>query len=344
MIYINFSFKSNHSFLVLFIKNFSLILFLFFYSNFIYSQSSVFEFVKIPINAKLSSLGGYNVSLSSNENNFFILNPALLHNGKNKNISLNFIDYIANIKGTSINYIDSLKSIGKFGIGIKHFNYGKTNSYDVLGNYLGELNGNGIELTFSKSKKLGQFIYGVNLKYVLSKIKSFSNNGILFDIGGLFYPTYNKEFTIGISLKNFGFLFSKFKDNTNSILPFDIQIGSSIKPEYMPLRFSFTVFNIYSGYDSNYYNRKKLTLNTLISKINFGSEILINKNINLQIGYNFINRNEMNNKFSNQNSGFSYGILLKIKRICINYARSMHDIQGGTNSINLSLNVKQIIN
>ncbi len=32
------------------------------------------------------------------------------------------------------------------------------------------------------------------------------------------------------------------------------------------------------------------------------------------------------------------------ERICINYARSMHNIQGGTNSINLSLNVKQIIN
>ena len=236
-----------------------------------------------------------------------------------------------------------IKSIGKFGIGIKHFNYGKTNSYDVLGNYLGELNGNSIELTLSKSKKLGQFIYGVNLKYVLSKIKNINNNGILFDIGGVFYPTYNKDFTIGISLKNFGFLFSKFKDNTNSVLPFDIQIGSSIKPEYMPLRFSFTVFNIYGGDNLNY-NREKLTLNKLMSKINFGSEILINKNIILQAGYNFMNRNDIDYKFSNRNSGFSYGILLKIKRICINYARSMHNIQGGTNSINLSLNVKQVTN
>ena len=339
MIYISFSFKSIYSFLFFLIRNLSLIFFLFFCNNFIYSQSNIFEFVKIPVNSKLTSLGGYNVSLSSDENNFFNLNPALLDNGRNKNISLNFIDYIASIKATSINYIDSLKSIGKFGIGIKHFNYGKTNSYDALGNYLGELNGNSIELTLSKSKKLGQFIYGVNLKYVLSKIKNINNNGILFDIGGLFYPTYNKDFTIGISLKNFGFLFN----NSNSILPFDIQIGSSIKPEYMPLRFSFTVFNIYGGDNLNY-NREKLTLNKLISKINFGSEILINKNIILQAGYNFMNRNDINYKFSNRNSGFSYGILLKIKRICINYARSMHNIQGGINSINLSLNFKQLIN
>ena len=339
MIYISFSFKSIYFFLFFLIRNLSLIFFLFFYNNFIYSQSNVFEFVKIPVNSKLASLGGYNVSLSSGENNFFNFNPALLDNGRNKNISLNFIDYIASIKGTSINYIDSLKSIGKFGIGIKHFNYGKTNSYDALGNYLGELNGNSIELTLSKSKKLGQFIYGLNLKYVLSKIKNINNNGILFDIGGLFYPTYNKDFTIGISLKNFGFLFN----NSNSILPFDIQIGSSIKPEYMPLRFSFTVFNIYGGDNLNY-NREKLTLSKLISKINFGSEILINKNIILQAGYNFMNRNDINYKFLNRNSGFSYGILLKIKRICINYARSMHNIQGGTNSINVSLNFKQLIN
>ena len=112
----------------------------------------------------------------------------------------------------------------------------------------------------------------------------------------------------------------------------------------MPIRFSFTVFNIYNGSESIGYNSEKLSLNKLISKLNFGSEILVNKNIILQVGYNFMNRNKINDKFSNQNSGFSYGILLKIKRICINYARSMHNIQGGTNSINLSFNVKQIIN
>ena len=40
--------------------------------------------------------------------------------------------------------------------------------------------------------------------------------------------------------------------DSDSILPFDIQIGSSIKPEYMPLRFSFPVFNIYGGNNLNY--------------------------------------------------------------------------------------------
>ena len=97
MIYISFSYKSIYSFLFLLIRKLLLIFFLFFHNNFIYSQSNVFEFVKIPVNTKLSSLGGYNVSLSSDENNFFNLNPALLDNGRNKNISLNFIDYIANI-------------------------------------------------------------------------------------------------------------------------------------------------------------------------------------------------------------------------------------------------------
>ena len=42
--------------------------------------------------------------------------------------------------------------MGKFGLGIKHFNYGKTDSYDMLGNYLGILNGNEYELIISKSK------------------------------------------------------------------------------------------------------------------------------------------------------------------------------------------------
>ena len=41
----------------------------------------------------------------------------------------------------------------------------------------------------------------------------------------------------------------------------------------------FTVFNIYNGSELTRYNSEELSLNKLISKLNFGSEILVNKNI-----------------------------------------------------------------
>ena len=324
-------------------KKYFIYFFLYLINFSIYSQNNSFDFLNIPVDAKLTALGGYNITLSSINNNFFYNNPATIKNGKNKNISVNFLDYIANIKGTSIYYIDSTRFMGKFGLGIKHFNYGKTDSYDMLGNYLGILNGNKYELIISNSKEIGQFIYGVNVKYIYSIIQNHSKNAIFFDLGGIFYPTRNEGFSIGINLKNFGFLFSEFKNNKNNILPFDVHVGSTIKPEYMPLRFSITIFNIYNGSEKNSRFEENSITKKVISKINLGTEVLISKNLNLQLGYNYLRRKELSYEGSKGGLGFSYGILLKIKRISINYARSIYNISGGLNSISLNLGLKKII-
>jgi len=310
----------------------------------IYGQNNSFDFLNIPVNSKLAALGGYNITLSTENNNFFYNNPALIKNGRIKGISVNFLDYLADIKGTSIYYIDSISFLGKFGLGIKHFNYGKINSYDILGNFLGKFNGNEFELVFSKSRQIGQFIYGSNIKYIYSKIENYKNNAIFFDLGGTFFPTLNDQFSIGINIKNFGFLFSEYKNQKNSILPFDVQIGTTIKPEYMPLRFSITIFNLYNSFENNVTFKDKSIIKKMLSRINLGTEVLVNNNINLQFGYNYLKRKELNFEGLKGGGGFSYGFLLKIKRICINYARSIYNISGGSNSVSLSLNLKKIIN
>ena len=110
---------------------------------------------------------------------------------------------------------------------------------------------------FLSENKLIDIIKNINIKlFIISLCLT-----LFFPIQttGSFFSTFNGVFYwIGLAV-----LFN----NSNTILPFDIQIGSSIKPEYMPLRFSFTVFNIYGGDNLNY-NREKLTLNKLISTIN----------------------------------------------------------------------------
>ena len=200
-----------------------------------FSQSS-FEFLTINENAKIKALGGNNVSLTKNQN-YYLSNPSFLFYSKNQNISINHMNYIADINSSSILYSDSLKNIGKFGIGIKYFSHGKFDGYDVLGNSTGSFNPKEFAITFTKSIKFSNFIFGTNLKYVNSKIFDKSDNAFLIDIGGIFYPTTKKNLTIGMTISNFGFLLSK----NNTYIPFFVQIGTTFKPEYMPIRFSFTI-------------------------------------------------------------------------------------------------------
>ena len=156
-----------------------------------FSQSS-FEFLTINENAKIKALGGNNVSLTKNQN-YYLSNPSFLFYSKNQNISINHMNYIADINSSSILYSDSLKNIGKFGIGIKYFSHGKFDGYDVLGNSTGSFNPKEFAITITKSVKFSNFIFGTSLKYVNSKIFDKSDNAFLIDIGGIFYPTIKKK-------------------------------------------------------------------------------------------------------------------------------------------------------
>jgi hypothetical protein len=246
------------------------------------------------------------------------------------------MNYIADINSSSILYSDSLKHIGKFGIGIKYFSHGKFDGYDVLGNSTGSFNPKEFAFTITKSVQFSNFIFGTNLKYVNSKIFDKSDNALLIDIGGIFYPTRKKNLTIGMTISNFGFLLSK----NNIYIPFFIQIGTTFKPEYMPIRFTFTINK--SSEKNNLLNIYSNSFNKLLSLMNIGTEILISKNINFQLGYNYKLNKELSLKNNRHNGGISYGIEILLKRFNINYARVITNTINTSNVISLNFNLKRI--
>jgi len=299
-----------------------------------FSQSS-FEFLNINENAKIKALGGNNVSLTKNQN-YYLSNPSFLFYSKNQNISINHMNYIADISSSSILYSDSLKNIGKFGIGIKYFSHGKFDGYDVFGNSTGSFNPKEFAFTITKSVKFSNFIFGTNLKYVNSKIFDKSDNAFLIDIGVIFYPTIKKNLTIGMTISNFGFLLSK----NNTYIPFFVQIGTTFKPEYMPIRFSFTLNK--SSEKNDLLNIYSNSFNKLLSLMNIGTEILISKNINFQLGYNYKLNKELSLTNNRNNGGISYGIEILLKRFNINYARVVMNTINTSNVISLNFNLKRI--
>ncbi|SUZ54854.1 uncharacterized protein METZ01_LOCUS7708 [marine metagenome] len=246
------------------------------------------------------------------------------------------MNYIADINSSSILYSDSLKNIGKFGIGIKYFSHGKFDGYDVLGNSTGSFNPKEFAITFTKSIKFSNFIFGTNLKYVNSKIFDKSDNAFLIDIGVIFYPTIKKNLTIGMTISNFGFLLSK----NNTYIPFFVQIGTTFKPEYMPIRFSFTINK--SSEKNDLLNIYSTSFNKLLSLMNIGTEILISKNINFQLGYNYKLNKELSLTNNRNNGGISYGIEILLKRFNINYARVVMNTINTSNVISLNFNLKRI--
>ena len=101
-------------------------------------------------------------------------------------------------------------------------------------------------LTVGHSHQVGPFALGANLKFASSSIAEYSASALMLDLGGVFeHPS--KDFNVALVFKNMGLVLGDYTDQSNSSLPFDIQIGTSFKPQYMPIRFSITVYNLYQG-------------------------------------------------------------------------------------------------
>ena len=287
----------------------------------LFSQNSLVNFLETSENSKIGALGGNNVSLNE-KNNYFLSNPAFTYKS-NKVVSINYLNYISDINSSSILFTDSSSFLGNFGIGVKYFSHGKFKFYDQSGNFNGNFYPKELLLSFSKSLKLNNFIVGSNLNYFYSKLFEEKKTGILIDAGAIYSPFTNNKINFGLVIKNFGLIFYE-----EDIIPFNINLGSTIKPEYMPLRFSVTYRYYVKSIENN--------------NISIGLEGILSKFMSIQLGYNHKINNNMKLPNSTKINGISYGIELLLSRFIVNYSRVVINSISSTNAISLSYNLKRL--
>lgn len=244
-------------------------------------SSTAFEFVNVPATARLAALGGVNVSLHDTDPNFFYSNPALSGDTLGGWGSANYHLYVGDINHSFFSYAPAFKKIGMFSVGIQHLSYGVLKSYDESGQEIGDFNSGETAVVISKSHQVNHFRFGVNLKMAFSALAGYRSNALMVDLGGIFLHP-NHRFTVGMVIKNAGFVLSEYSDASDSSLPFDVQVGTTFKLEHMPLRFSATAYNL--GSDFAYYNdsganEEPGTLDKVLRHFNFGVELLLHRNV-----------------------------------------------------------------
>lgn len=331
-------------------------------NSFVFAQNlgggETFSFLRMPQNAKTAALGGINISSSPKDAGMFMQNPALMHEENKGNLGLNYTKYYAGISYLTANYAHSHKKYGEFATGIQYLNYGTIQSYDAAGNYLGEFPAQDYAISVAYSKKIRVFRLGLSMKYVGSAVASYSSQGLLFDIGGVFIHP-KQDFHVGMVIKNVGFAFSNYTDASKFNMPFDVQIGTSFKPKKMPFRFSITMHHLYptdivyndpNSPTKNKFDAENNPINAGISffdkfsrRFVVATEILFHNNFHARIGYNFMQRRELGIQDQSQGTtGLSFGAMLRIKGFELNYAYNALHIAGGLSTIGVTLDTKKI--
>jgi hypothetical protein len=257
-------------------------------------------------------------------------NPALLNADMDKEMHLGIKPYFSGIGQydlMGVNHWDQKKVT--WGLGVHFLDYGNIPMTDFSGNEIGTMHPSDYAIQLSAaSDYIQHFRIGSTFKFIHSNYGIYKSSGFALDIG-LLYISPNELNQISILVKNIGTQITTGLNRQE--LPFNVLLGYSKKLAHAPIQFSITADrlsvwnNVY--YDPNYSNAIGASapgqMQNLFNHLILASEFYIGKQVNLDVGYNFIRRYDLNvQNQSNGLNGFAAGMGVKLERMKFQYGSS----------------------
>lgn len=330
---------------------------------------TTYRFLEIPMPARAAALGGNSMSIWGDDINLSYSNPALLNQGCVKQVAVNYCNYVADMNFGNAMYAHHFKNIGTVGGSLQFFDYGKFEKRDEYDVKEGNFNAAdySLNLTFARRLKDTSFSFGATLKTIYSHYDIYNSFGNAVDLGVTWVS--KNGFTASLVVKNVGKIWKPYDPLNDTIkLPVVTQLGFSYKVKKAPFRLIFVFDGLLkkdwkkTDYDRTYNSPLQETESTNLfgeapkektkwqnfgdkvkrggdkfgRHMTFGLEVLLTKNFNLRLGYNYRQHKEMMLPDKRTASGLSLGFGLKINRFALSYAFTKYNITGNSSIIGLT--------
>lgn len=322
---------------------------------------NIYEFLELPVSARVTALGDYLISVYEDDANLAYQNPALLNDSSRTQINFSQNFHLKDIRNGYFSYADYIPSI-ELNIhgGIQYINYGSFQGADEFGNLSGEFEASEMAFVVGASRTLNErFAIGSNLKYIFSSFESYRSQGMAMDLGGL-YHNEEKRFSIGINFRNIGGQFTTYS-NQREPLPFNMMIGFSKRLEHLPLRFSVTAHHLHRWNilydDPNEENntlfeagaepsRLGLFIDNGFRHLVFNGEFLIGPGgpLRLRVGYNHLRRSELRDYNFRSLAGFSGGFGIKARKWRVDYGFGIYHLTGSVHHLSFGTSINSFRN
>lgn len=303
-----------------------------------------FGFLRLPGHARLAALGGVNVSLADRDVHMFHENPALIGDTLQGFASAGYQFFVADIGSALFSCAYPLSGFGPLLVGVRHTGYGTLAGYDDSGMETAAFSPAETAISAGTTHQIGHFRLGVTIRTVFSAIAGYRATALMTDLGGVFLHP-QEDLTVGLVLKNVGFVVSDYRETGTSSVPFDVHAGVTFKPEHMPVRFSFTGYHLLQSRllwegpglaESSVFKE-------VLSHINAGAEILLHRNVNLLAGYNYLLHQGLQVEGGRLGAGISYGFSLFVKPVEFVFSRNPYTVGNAGYSFTLAVNTNDIL-
>jgi len=342
-------------------KKFSVIFLLLisFLSNAQIGGTNTYEFLNVPISARVAALGGSVIAVHDNDPTLAISNPSLLNAEMDRMTTFSYLNYFADINHSFFSYVKDFKKAGTFSAGIRYLDYGTFIETDEGGNELGSFRPTEYALILGWGKQIdSNFSVGANLKPIYSNLYLYSSVGIALDFSGTYYNK-QKGFTASLVMKNVGTQLSPYVEGGDKEpIPFEIQGGISKKFKHMPFRVSLDMIQLQnwslsyndsiietSSSDLTDAEKSERNKTGLIGEtfrhLVIGGEFVPSKSFMLRFGYSFKRRAELAHDNRPGLIGFSWGIGFRIKKFHVSYGSAKYHLAGPSNHFTITTNLSE---
>jgi len=281
--------------------------------------TSSFEFLRTDFSPRMAAMSGSNITLRGDVNSLQI-NPAGGAFIEQEQFTFNYTNYLLDINGGLAAYARPFPGIGILHASILYMDYGdftRTDDYAVpVG---GTFSANDFALSFGISGNLdADFTYGVNLKYIYSKIEDYQASAAALDFGLLWAVPFEKDLFVGVNLLNVGSNF-EYYNKIQEPLPLSVGIGFSKKLEHLPLEITASLRDLNIESDNLWDRLKRAAL---------GGEFTVSKTLRLRLGYNYELQQNLQSAADNKFGGVSGGAGIYWKKYRFDYSYSNYNFLG----------------
>lgn len=337
-------------------------------AQYVGSGSSVFNFMDLPVSARMAALGGTNVSMRNGDLSMSMANPALLGDMTDKVLSLNYAYYLPGTMFGSALYGHNFgrSSIEKhpdepdkpnyFAAGIHFLDYGRMPYANEQGDKTGGTFGaQDILINLMYARQLGpHFSVGVALKPIMSFYETYNAFALGADVGAHF-QLKDSTFQLGLSLQNIGWqlkgFYSKEGGQVREMLPLNLQLGFNYRFKHAPIRLGMTIHNIQHwnlGYEhTNLEKEEKSNIewyDMMFRHTIFFIDIVPKSDrFYLTLSYNHRRRAEMALKDQRSFAGFAVGAGVRIYKFNLGFTMYQATKSNFTYQVSLALDINSML-
>lgn len=336
--------------------------------------NNTYESLNLVTSARSMGLGGTVIAIKDDDLDLAWYNPSLLSASMHNHLTVNFVDYLSDIKIVSSNYAYTHKKFGNLSAGVQYMHFGTFQEYDETGIFIREFNAQDLVVNLgwgtsvapkinvgtAKERTLDSMFYiGANLKFINSAYHfDYSSFGVAVDLAGT-YHNRRRQLVVAVVIKNAGFQIKPYTKGNREPLPFEIQAGVTKKLLHAPFRLmlhaqhlekwdlTYENPNIVSTSlepedeeeDSLFFQKVGTSVSGFSDKLLrhavFATEMVITKNFHIRFGYNYLKRKELKSITKKGMAGFSIGVGMKISKFNFSYSRASFHLAGGSNQFSV---------